>query len=132
MPTYITTQVRTYNNRRLKAGDEMPGISRRDGELMVKLGRAERIPDALAPSNFTPPPPPKPKAVEPVAAPANQVGNETPPPPAPDVHQADRGDALAVAREDYESIVGKRWFHAWDEAELRKRIAEHQAGADAS
>lgn len=131
MPSYITTEVRTYNNRRLKAGDPMPGISRRDGELMVKLGRAERVPGPLAQSNFTPPPPPKPKAVESVAAPVPD--DQT---PAPVVHQAaansDRGDALTVAREDYESIVGKRWFHAWDEAELRKRIAEHQAGADGS
>jgi hypothetical protein len=46
---------------------------------------------------------------------------------APDV-VAQTVDPLAVARDDYERIVGKRWFHGWDETELRRRIAEFEAG----
>lgn len=114
MPTYITTQVRTYNNRRLKAGDPMPGISRRDGEMMVKLGRAQRMPDALV-TPVKPSAPVMPPVPAAIVTPESEVSESTP-----------SADALTVAREDYESIVGKRWFHAWDEVELRRRIAEHQ------
>lgn len=33
--------------------------------------------------------------------------------------------ALKKAREEYERVVGKRPYYAWDAAELRRRIAEH-------
>jgi hypothetical protein len=132
MPTYITTQARTIANRRLKAGDEFVA-SRRDGALLVKLGRATEVPAALAQkTGFKVPPPPKPPApapvVEPepaaVVTPESEASGE---PPAPDVVAPPAEpvvDPLTVARDDYERIVGKRWFHGWDEAELRRRIDE--------
>lgn len=103
MPKYITTVARYYNNRRLKAGDELVGVSPRDGNLMVKIGRAALVPDALAPSSFKIPPPPEPPV------------------------SAQPADSLATVRAEYERIVGKRSFHGWDEAELRKRIADHDS-----
>lgn len=54
--TYVTTRDMTYNTRRLKAGDEFTALQR-DGDLLVKLGRASPAmpkptgkvaPDALA------------------------------------------------------------------------------------
>lgn len=86
MPTYITTRNMTYDTRRLKAGDEFR-LNARDGDILVRLGRAKVVPESPAP---------------------------TP-------------DPMAIARAEYEAIVGKRVFHGWDETELRRRIAEHQA-----
>lgn len=143
MPKYITTQVRTYNNRRLKAGDEMPGLSRRDGDLMVKLGRAKLVPDALAQSGsaFKVPPLPKPPKPAAAAAVPAVTTEDTVPVPADDADQTPPADdnqtptdetpvedvdTFQAARDEYERVVGKKWFHGWDEAELRKRIAEHQ------
>lgn len=45
---YYTTRAMTYDTRRLKAGDEMPRLSERDGELLVRLGKATRAPAILA------------------------------------------------------------------------------------
>lgn len=98
MPTYITTRNMTYDTRRLKAGDEFQ-VSKRDGDLLVKLGRAKVVPESLAQSA--------------------QPTPQQPPAPTP--------DPMAIARAEYEAIVGKRAFHGWDETELRRRIAEHQA-----
>ena len=96
MPTELTTRNMTYDTRRLKAGDEFQ-VSKRDGDLLVKLGRAKVVPESLA----------QPTPQQPLA------------PTQP--------DPLATARAEYEAIVGKRAFHGWDETELRRRIAEHQA-----
>jgi hypothetical protein len=132
MPKYITTRTMTYNTRRLKAGDELVGVSERDGNLLVRLGRAARVPDALAQSNFKVPPPPvvppKPAVTE-TPAPAAPVVTET-----PDTDESPAESSIAVAREEYRRVFGKREFPGWDEAELRKRIAEHQSSdaADAS
>ena len=124
MPKYITTRTMTYNTRRLKAGDELVGVSERDGNLLVRLGRAARVPDALAQSNFKVPPPP----VVPPKQPAPVV-TET-----PDTDESPAESSIAAAREEYRRVFGKREFPGWDEAELRKRIAEHQSSdaADAS
>lgn len=116
MPTYITNRNMTYNTRALKAGDEFQ-TSRRDGDLLVRLGKAQAVPSALAvtgkkpAAKFTPPAPPVVAPVE-IVTPESEASDDT----------------LAIARDDYEQIVGKRWFHGWDEAELRKKIAAHQAG----
>lgn len=99
MPTYITTRNMTYDTRRLKAGDEFQ-VSKRDGDLLVKLGRAKVVPESLAQSAQ-----PTPQQSKPVA------------------------DPLVIARADYEAALGKRAFHGWDEAELRRKIAEHQAAS---
>lgn len=133
MPTYFTTRARTINNRRLKAGEEFTA-SARDGDLLVRLGRATRVPDALAttalktmpPAPVMPPVPITPPVPAPAAivTPESEASGE---PPAPDVV-----DTLATAREDYQRIVGKRAFHGWDEAELRKRIAEFETGDNGS
>ena len=125
MPTYITTMVRTYNNRRLKAGDEMPGISSRDGDILVRLGKAQLVPDALVQSTFVPPPPPvaqQPQTPAPAAivTPESEASASTP-----------SVDTLATVRAEYQAVVGKRAWHEWDEAELRRRMAEHQ-GAGSS
>jgi len=92
MPTYITTRNMTYDTRRLKAGDEFR-TNARDGDLLVRLGRAKVVPESLAQQS------------KPVA------------------------DPLVIARADYEAALGKRAFHGWDEAELRRKIAEHQAAS---
>lgn len=132
MPKYITTRTMTYNTRRLKAGDELVGVSERDGNLLVRLGRAARVPDALAQSNFKVPPPPvvppKPAVTE-TPAPAAPVVIET-----PDTDESPGPSTLETVRAEYAAALGKRPFHGWDEAELRKRIAEHQSSdaADAS
>lgn len=118
MPIYITTQARTIANRALKAGDEFRA-SKRDGDLLVRLGRAE-----LKPAAFKVPPPPKPVKAA-VTTPESEASGEQPDP-------AEQPDPLAVARDDYERIVGKRWFHGWDESELRRRIAEHESGDGSS
>jgi hypothetical protein len=111
MPVYIANRNMTYNTRRLKAGDELQA-SRRDGDLLIRLGRVTEVPAALAQTTSAafkvPPPPPVPPIVHQAAA------------------TSYRGDALAAAREEYERVVGKKWFHGWDETELRKRIAEYQ------
>lgn len=99
MPTYITTRNMTYDTRRLKAGDEFR-TNARDGDILVRLGRAKVVPESLAQSA-------QPTPQQPLA------------PTQP--------DPLATARAEYEAIVGKRAFHGWDETELRRRIAEHQA-----
>ena len=93
--TYITTRDMTYDTRRLKAGDEFR-LTARDGDLLVRLGRAKVVPESLA-----------------------QSAQPTPQQPQP--------DPMTTARAEYEAIVGKRAFHGWDETELRRRIAEHQA-----
>lgn len=126
--TLIANRKMTYATRRLKAGDEFMA-SVKDANLLVRIGKASEVPTALAGSSFkVPPPPPKPVA-QPVEV-AAVTSSETP----PVVHQAaatsDRGDALTVARAEYEDVVGKRAFHGWDEQELRRRIAEHQSTAD--
>jgi hypothetical protein len=95
--TYITTRDMLYNTRRLKAGDEFR-TSARDGDILVRLGRAQRVPASLA------------QSAQPAQTPVAQ--------PQP--------DPLATARAEYEDVVGKRAFHGWDEAELRRRMAEHQ------
>jgi hypothetical protein len=122
MPTYITNRNMTYNTRRLKAGDEFK-TSRRDGDLLVKLGKAQYVPNALARSAFVPPPPPV----------VRQPTTPTPPVPAAIVTPESEAsestpstDTLAAVRAEYEAAVGKRAFHGWDEAELRRRIVEHQ------
>ena len=97
MPTYITTRNMTYDTRRLKAGDEFR-TNARDGDILVRLGRAKVVPQQQQP------------------APTPVVPQQQP-----------MLDPLAIARAEYESIVGKRAFHGWDETELRRRIAEHQA-----
>jgi hypothetical protein len=109
MPTFIANRNMTYNTRRLKAGDQL-SLSRRDGDLLVRLGRVTQMPDALAQSALV-------KPTAPVMPPV-PVAAATPVQPA--------ADTLATARADYEAAVGKRAFHGWDEAELRRRIAEHQ------
>lgn len=128
MPTYITTQARTIANRALKAGQEFRA-SRRDGEILIKRGLAVAVPAALAQSSFKIPPPPAPpkaaKSVEP--EPAGEVTTPESEASAPEV-VAPLADPLATARDDYERIVGKRWFHGWNETELRRRIAEFEAG----
>ncbi len=138
MPTYITTVPRTYNNRRLKAGDPLTGVSRRDGEIMVKIGRAERVPDA-----FTPPTTPPKSSTQPPVPPAPPVAPPTGVNADPVTVDPDRdgtmnldgstvdspADTLSAVRAEYERVVGKRAFHGWDEAELRRRMAEHQSGA---
>jgi len=126
MPTYITNRNMTYNTRRLKAGDEFE-TSRRDGDLLVKLGKAQHVPNALARSAFVPP---KPPVVTPMPPVAQQP--QTPAPAAIVTPESEASestpstDTLATVRAEYEAAVGKRAFHGWDEAELRRRIAEHQ------
>lgn len=121
MPTFITTRNMTYNTRRLKAGDEFQ-TSRRDGDLLVRLGRAREVPNALSQSTFVPPPPPVVQPTTPttpapaaIVTPESEASASTP-----------STDTLATVRAEYEAAVGKRAFHGWDEAELRRRIAEHQ------
>lgn len=128
--TLIANRNMTYATRRLKAGDEFVA-SAKDANVLVRLKRASEVPTALVQSAAAfkvPPPPPKPVAQP--AEVAAVTSSETP----PVVHQAaatsDRGDALTVARAEYEDVVGKRAFHGWDEQELRRRIAEHQSTAD--
>jgi hypothetical protein len=122
MPTYITNRNMTYNTRRLKAGDEFE-TSRRDGDILVKLGKAQHVPNALARTAFVPPPPPVVRQpttpVPPVPAaivtPESEASESTP-----------STDTLAAVRAEYQTVVGKRAWHEWDEAELRRRMAEHQ------
>jgi hypothetical protein len=42
--------------------------------------------------------------------------------------QAAPVDDLKAARDEYEAVIGKRAYHAWDAATLRAKIAEHKAG----
>lgn len=118
MPTYITNRNMTYNTRRLKAGDEFE-TSRRDGDILVKLGKAQHVPNALARTAFVPPP--QPVVRQPTPVPAAIVTPES-----EASASAQSADTLAAVRAEYEAVVGKRAFHGWDEAELRRRIVEHQ------
>lgn len=82
-----------YSTRRLLPGDEFEA-SRRDGRLLVALGRARLAPPVVD----TPP------AVEPV----------------PD----DGPDDIADLRVAYQERFGKRPFMGWDADALRAKIAE--------
>lgn len=37
-------------------------------------------------------------------------------------------DDLTLLRAEYTELTGKRFFHGWDEAELRAKIADARAG----
>ena len=50
---------------------------------------------------------------------------------APTVAPADGEDALTELRAEYQSVVGKRAYHGWDEEALREKIAQAQAGKEA-
>jgi hypothetical protein len=112
--TVISNRKMTYGTRRLKAGDEFT-TSARDADILVRLGKASEVPPALAQSNFKVP-------TTPPAPPVAPVQQTTP----ADDNDGDENPLKAV-RDEYEQVVGKRPFHGWDEAELRRRMAEHQS-----
>lgn len=116
--TLIANRPMTYATRRLKAGDSFVA-SESDARILTKLGRASEQPEPIARAtqsgDFKVPPPPVVPKAQPAAVvttPESEAGGDHP-------------DPLQVARDEYEKVVGKRWFHGWDEAELRRRIAEH-------
>ena len=115
--TVISNRAMTYGTRRLKAGDEFT-TSARDADILVRLGKASEVPPALAQGNFKVPPPPAP--------PAAPVQQTTPVAQADDDGDGDE-NPLKTVRDEYEQVVGRRPFHGWDEAELRRRMAEHQS-----
>lgn len=118
--TYITTRDMLYNTRRLKAGDEFR-TSARDGDILVRLGRAQRVPASLAQSA-------QPAPVAPQQSAKRSDHNIDPDRDGTaELQLSSTPDPLTAARAEYEAIVGKRAFHGWDESELRRRMAEHQA-----
>jgi len=130
--TLIANRNMTYATRRLKAGEPFVAPER-DARLLVKLGRAAEQPEAIAKatqSNFKiPPPPVVPKAQEPAVTPVAVTTPESEAIPHQAAATSSRGDSLDAVRDEYEKVVGKRWFHGWDEAELRRRIDEHNGNS---
>lgn len=51
-----------------------------------------------------------------------RLGRLRQPNPAGPVEQKE--DELTIVRREYEQVMGKRPYHAWDAAELRKRMAQ--------
>lgn len=114
--TMIALKNFTYNTRRLKAGDEFQ-VDGTMGRALSAVGRAELKPNSI---------------IEAVSQPKSEF--KIPPPPvvtpqpaanAPETVEDDDADDMKELRAEYLKVVGKRPFPGWDEAELRRRMAEH-------
>lgn len=124
-----------YGTRRLLPGDEFE-CKPAEARIWVAIKKAKEAP-LRPPVPLAPPPAALTRRVPRPAA-------ETLPPPPPPVVEADPAHAesqpetptadeapetiadadLAATREEYQTKLGKRPFHGWDAAELRRRIAE--------
>jgi hypothetical protein len=93
----IASQSMTYATRRLQAGDGFEA-SRRDAELLKRLGRATEAPaDPLDHDRD------------------GKKGGSTP---------AKKSDELTALRALYQDRFGKRAFHGWDAKALTEKLAE--------
>lgn len=92
-----------YATRHLKPGDDFATKTDRDASILVALGKAKirRVPGKIAPAPAG--------LVEKVSASKVPAGN------------------LVALRAEYAELVGKKPFHGWDAAELRRRIGEARA-----
>lgn len=91
-----------YGTRRLKAGEEFEA-SGQHAKVLVAVGRAAVV--AVTPA-------------KPLMESFTQRVT------AAKAYDASEADELAAARAEYQEKVGRRPFHGWDAAELRKRIAD--------
>jgi len=118
----------SYMTRAMRARD--PRFAR----ILGKLGYDRRDMVAIDPAEPVVQPPAPLQSVDgsvPSGAPqSGQIGgvessqasaSGSPPPPVANT------DDLTGLRAEYQAKVGKRAYHGWDAAELRKRIAETQA-----
>lgn len=124
--TMVALKSFTYNTRRLKAGDEftVPGPHVR---LLSAIGRAEVKPTAIVEAIGYETSPISDTGFMTKTSPISDTGFTIPPPPVvPPV------DTMSALRAEYQDKLGKRAFPGWNEAELRRRIAEHEAGNDGS